>query len=179
MPAGCWATCSDLRESDDADSQLRALPVRKQRIVEAAVTARLREQPAIPTKAIRHLRPNPLAEFELRFRDLRVLYNVEQENSEVVLLIVGRKVGTKLIVGGKESMDIEAIPLLHERVQSGSVAPAMTTEKARREQSISANAGRSPKSADLARFSGGRYKVCPACVNASFGPHSAMRRVEP
>ena len=42
------------------------------------------------------------AEFELRVRDLRVLYNVERDNSEVVLLIVGRKVGNKLIVGGKE-----------------------------------------------------------------------------
>ena len=65
--------------TEEADSQLRALPVREQRIVEAAVTARLRDQPAIPTKAIRRLRPNPLAEFELRVRDLRVLYNVEQD----------------------------------------------------------------------------------------------------
>ena len=34
------------------------------------------------------------------FRDLRVLYNVEE--SEVVLLVVGRKVGNKLIVTGEE-----------------------------------------------------------------------------
>ena len=88
--------------TDEADSQLRSLPVRDQRIIEAAVTARLRDQPTMPTKAIRRLRLNPLAEFELRVRDLRVLYNVEQDSSEVVLLIVGRKVGNKLIVGGKE-----------------------------------------------------------------------------
>jgi mRNA-degrading endonuclease RelE of RelBE toxin-antitoxin system len=88
--------------TDEADAQLRVLLIREQRIVEAAVTARLREQPTIPTKAIRRLRPNPLAEFELRVWDLRVLYNVERESSEVVLLIVGRKVGNKLIVGGKE-----------------------------------------------------------------------------
>jgi mRNA-degrading endonuclease RelE of RelBE toxin-antitoxin system len=88
--------------TDEADAQLRALPAREQRIVEAAVTARLRDEPTTPTKAIRRLRPNPLAEFELRVQDLRVLYNVERDNSEVVLLIVGRKVGNKLIVGGKE-----------------------------------------------------------------------------
>ncbi|MCY2988409.1 MAG: hypothetical protein NTY19_11170, partial [Planctomycetota bacterium] len=63
--------------TDEADTQLRALPVRDQRVIKAAVTARLRDQPTIPTKAIRRLRPNPLAEFELRVRDLRVLYNVE------------------------------------------------------------------------------------------------------
>lgn len=66
------------------------------------MTARLRDQPTVPTKAIKRLRPNPLKEFELRVRDLRVLYNVEEETSEVVLLIVGRKVGNKLIVGGEE-----------------------------------------------------------------------------
>jgi mRNA-degrading endonuclease RelE of RelBE toxin-antitoxin system len=88
--------------TEEAESQLRSLPVREQRIVEAAVTARLLDQPTTPTKAIRRLRPNPLAEFELRVRDLRVLYNVEQDNCEVVLLIVGRKVGNKLIVGGEE-----------------------------------------------------------------------------
>jgi mRNA-degrading endonuclease RelE of RelBE toxin-antitoxin system len=88
--------------TDEADGQLRALPVREQRIIEAAVKARLRDQPTRPTKAIRRLRPNPLAEFELRVQDLRVLYKVDRQNSEVILLIVGRKVGNKLIVGGKE-----------------------------------------------------------------------------
>ena len=43
-----------------------------------------------------------LAEFELRVGDLRVLYNVDIEAAEVVLLIVGRKVGNALIVGNEE-----------------------------------------------------------------------------
>lgn len=92
----------DITITDEADAQLRALPVRQQRVLEAAIEARLRDQPASPTKSIRRLRPNPLAEFELRVQDLRVLYNVEADNSEVVLLVVGRKVGNKLMVGGKE-----------------------------------------------------------------------------
>jgi mRNA-degrading endonuclease RelE of RelBE toxin-antitoxin system len=64
--------------------------------------ARLADQPAMPTKAIKRLRPNPLAEFELRAGNLRVLYNVVEAQQEVVLLIVGRKVGNSLIVGGVE-----------------------------------------------------------------------------
>jgi mRNA-degrading endonuclease RelE of RelBE toxin-antitoxin system len=84
----------------DAETQLRTLSVRDQRILEAAILIRLQDQPTTPTRAIKRLRPNPLAEFELRVGGLRVLYNVEE--AEVVLLAVGRKVGNKLIVGGEE-----------------------------------------------------------------------------
>lgn len=86
--------------TEDADRQFRALPARDQRILEAAILARLQHQPMTPTKAIKRLRPNPLAEFELRAGNLRALYNVEGE--EVVVLIVGRKDGNKLIVEGEE-----------------------------------------------------------------------------
>src|ERR1700736_6657121 len=86
--------------TEDADRQFRALSARNRRTLEAAVLSRLQHQPSTPTKAIKRLRPNPLAEFELRAGDLRALYNVEGE--EVVVLIVGRKVGNKLIVEGEE-----------------------------------------------------------------------------
>jgi mRNA-degrading endonuclease RelE of RelBE toxin-antitoxin system len=84
----------------DAESQLRALSARQQGLLEAAIMSRLIHQPTTPTKAVKKLRPNLFAEFELRVGDLRVLYNVE--GSEVVLLVVGRKVGNTLIVEGKE-----------------------------------------------------------------------------
>ena len=85
--------------TEEAASQLGDLSAREQRIVEAAVVTRLGDEPTIPTRAIKRLRPNPLAEFELRVRDLRVLYNVEGD--EVVLLLVGRKVGNALVVAGE------------------------------------------------------------------------------
>lgn len=86
--------------TEDADRQFRALPVRDRRILEAAILSRLQHQPTTPTKAIKRLRANPLAEFELRAGDLHALYNVEE--GEVVVLIVGRKVGNKLTVEGEE-----------------------------------------------------------------------------
>lgn len=86
--------------TEEGERQLRSLTARDQRILEAAMVARLKHQPTTLTKAIKQLRPNPLAEFELRVGDLRVLYNVEKD--EVVVLIVGRKVGNKLIVEGEE-----------------------------------------------------------------------------
>jgi mRNA-degrading endonuclease RelE of RelBE toxin-antitoxin system len=85
--------------TEDADRQLRSLPARDQRILEAAIQSRLEHEPTKPTKAIKRLRPNPFADFELRAGDLRVLYNVDE--GEVVLLIVGRKVPNKLIVEGE------------------------------------------------------------------------------
>jgi mRNA-degrading endonuclease RelE of RelBE toxin-antitoxin system len=86
--------------TEEADRQFHSLPARDQRILEAAIQSRLEHQPTTPTKAIKRLRPNPLAEFEIRAGDLRALYNVEGD--EVVILIVGRKVGNKLIVEGEE-----------------------------------------------------------------------------
>jgi mRNA-degrading endonuclease RelE of RelBE toxin-antitoxin system len=61
----------------EAESHLRSLPARDQRTLEATILARLTHQPTTPTHAIKQLRPNPLAQFELRAGDLRVLYNVE------------------------------------------------------------------------------------------------------
>ncbi len=96
--------------TEQAEAQLGQLAVREQRIVEAAVFARLREQPTTPTNAIKRLRPNPLAEFELRVGDIRVLYDVEAERSEVVLLVVGKKAGNTLFVGGEEFHGHQANP---------------------------------------------------------------------
>jgi hypothetical protein len=77
-----------------------SLPARAQRILEAAIQTRLEHEPTTPTKAIKRFRTNPRAQFELRAGDLRALDNVE--GNEVVILIVGRKVGNKLIVEGEE-----------------------------------------------------------------------------
>ena len=84
----------------DADQHFRALTAREQRILESAITSRLQDNPTTPTRAIKRLRPNLFAEYELRVGDLRVLYNVDE--AEVVVLLIGRKVGNKLIVGGED-----------------------------------------------------------------------------
>lgn len=86
--------------TEDADRQFRSLPAREQRILEAAILSRLEHQPTTPTKVVKRLRPNLFAEFELRVGDLRALDNVDE--GEVVILIVGRKVGNKLVVEGEE-----------------------------------------------------------------------------
>jgi mRNA-degrading endonuclease RelE of RelBE toxin-antitoxin system len=59
--------------TEEADKQLRSLPVREQRTIESAVSARLEDQPNVLSRAVKRLRPNAFAEFELRVGDLRVL----------------------------------------------------------------------------------------------------------
>jgi mRNA-degrading endonuclease RelE of RelBE toxin-antitoxin system len=86
----------------EAKAQLQDLPAREQRIISEGIAARLQDQPTVPSKAIKLLRPNPLAGYELRLGDLRVLYNVDEENLEVVVAIVGRKAGNSLVVEGRE-----------------------------------------------------------------------------
>ena len=86
----------------EAENQLRALPAREQRIVEAGILTHLPHQPTTVSRAVKRLRPNPFAAYELRLGDLRVLYNVDEDNAEVIVLLVGRKVGNRLIVDGKE-----------------------------------------------------------------------------
>jgi mRNA-degrading endonuclease RelE of RelBE toxin-antitoxin system len=86
----------------EAEGQLLDLPVREQRIIADGIVARIRDQPRSLSRAIKLLRPNPLATYELRLGDLRVLYNVDEENAEVVIVVIGRKAGNTLIVEGKE-----------------------------------------------------------------------------
>ena len=86
--------------TSEAESHLQGLSARERGIVTAAVETKLSDQPTIPTRSVKQLRPNPFAQFELRVGDLRVLYNLEGD--EVILLVVGRKEGNKLIVGGHE-----------------------------------------------------------------------------
>jgi mRNA-degrading endonuclease RelE of RelBE toxin-antitoxin system len=86
----------------EAKAQLLNLSPREQRIVGDGIAARLLERPTSPSRAVKRLRPNPLAGYELRLGDLRVFYNVVEENTEVLVVLVGRKVGNALFVEGKE-----------------------------------------------------------------------------
>lgn len=86
--------------TDDADRQFRSLTARERSTLASAISSRLQNDPTTPTKAIKKLRLNPFAEFELRVGSLRILYNVEE--AEVVILLVGRKQGNALLVEGKE-----------------------------------------------------------------------------
>jgi mRNA-degrading endonuclease RelE of RelBE toxin-antitoxin system len=95
----------------EAKAQLQGFSARAQRVISDGVAARLVHQPTIVSMAVKPLRPNPLAGYELRLGDLRGLYSVDQESSEGVVVAVGRKVGSKLIVGGEEFLGHQSDPV--------------------------------------------------------------------
>ena len=58
--------------------------------------------PLAETQQMKTLRPNPVAQRELRlFGKYRVLFNVDQAHTLVTLVLVGEKRGESLIVQGK------------------------------------------------------------------------------
>lgn len=61
-------------------------------------------EPTTETRNRKRLRPNELAEWEVRIGDFRVFYDVDQENKLVKIEAVGYKKGSQLFIPlcGKE-----------------------------------------------------------------------------
>ncbi len=73
----------------------------QRRIIEA-VQAQLRHQPTWETRNRKRLRPNELAEWELRISAFRVFYDVDEENELVKITAIGYKQGNTLFIHGEE-----------------------------------------------------------------------------
>ncbi|MBD2773561.1 type II toxin-antitoxin system RelE/ParE family toxin [Iningainema sp. BLCCT55] len=82
-------------------AHLRALTARQQRIVLAAITEQLSNEPTVPTRNRKQMRPNPLALWELRVGDLRVYYDIDEEELVVDIRAVGVKEGNQVLIGGE------------------------------------------------------------------------------
>ena len=64
---------------------------------------RLAAEPLLETRQVKTLRPNSVAERELRlFGKYRVLFNIDQQTRVVTIVLVGEKRGDRLIVQGEE-----------------------------------------------------------------------------
>ncbi len=81
---------------------LRALGVKQGRTVLRAATARLAVDPLAETRDLKTLRPNPVAQRELRvWGKYRVLFRVEPARRRVRIVLVGEKRREALIVQGR------------------------------------------------------------------------------
>jgi mRNA-degrading endonuclease RelE of RelBE toxin-antitoxin system len=89
--------------SPDAQSHLDDFTARERRTVLDAIDVRLRHEPLVWTRNRKPLDPNDLATWELRVGQLRVFYDVETEPQPIVWIrAIGRKIGNRLYLGGKE-----------------------------------------------------------------------------
>jgi hypothetical protein len=63
----------------------------------------LAEDPLAATRNMKWLRPNPVAQRELRlFGKYRVLFNVDERARQAIIVLVGEKRGESLFVRGEE-----------------------------------------------------------------------------
>lgn len=63
----------------------------------------LSSDPRLESRNMKTLRPNPIAQRELRlFGKFRVLFNVDEERGQVTIILVGEKRGNSLFVQGEE-----------------------------------------------------------------------------
>lgn len=98
-----------LKESVIAD--LRWFGRKDGRLLFRAAQERLVADPTAETRNMKTLRPNPVAQRELRlFGKYRVLFNVEASDEVVTIALVGEKRGNSLLVQGEEFTVHESDP---------------------------------------------------------------------
>jgi mRNA-degrading endonuclease RelE of RelBE toxin-antitoxin system len=82
---------------------LRWLGRKNGRLLLKAAVSLLTEDPLAETRTLKTLRPNPVAQRELRLLGkYRVLFNVDTDAETVTIVLAGVKKGNTLIVQGEE-----------------------------------------------------------------------------
>ena len=92
----------EIRFTDAAREHLRAMTARERSIVLSEVEVELAHEPAIPSRKRRPMRPNLLAEWELRLGNFRAYYRImEDEAKYVEIVAVGIKQREQIWIGGE------------------------------------------------------------------------------
>jgi len=92
-----------IRFAASAEQQLAQFTARQQAIVLDAIKVQLRDEPFRETRNRKPRRPNPLAPWELRVGELRIFYEEDADETDLVnILAVEIKKGNRLFIAGKE-----------------------------------------------------------------------------
>ncbi len=87
----------------EAEDHFREFAAREQRIIIAAVAQKLAHEPTVRTRHRKPLRPNPVAQWQLRVGDARVYYDVSEQPERVVFVrAVGVKERNRVRIGDVE-----------------------------------------------------------------------------
>ncbi len=92
----------EIEYTQGAIDDLRYFRKHEQRIIVEAIDSSLRYEPTVETRQRKHMRPNPLGEWELRIGEFRVLYDVAEKIKIVEIERIGQKRGNKFFFQGKE-----------------------------------------------------------------------------
>ena len=92
----------EIKFTDQAIADLKLLKKAERRSILSKLETKLIDEPTAETRNRKKLRPNQLAEWELRLGNFRIFYDVNQDNELIIIQTIGYKVGSRLIIQGKE-----------------------------------------------------------------------------
>jgi mRNA-degrading endonuclease RelE of RelBE toxin-antitoxin system len=92
----------EIEYTPQAAEDLRRFKKRERKIILDGIDDNLRYEPTVETRNRKQMRPNDVAEWELRLGDFRVLYNVDERVRIVEIQRVGEKRGSRFFFGGIE-----------------------------------------------------------------------------
>lgn len=92
----------EIKLTERAIEDLRSLQKVERKQILKEVESMLTYEPTTETRNRKRLRPNRLAEWELRAGNFRVFYDVDQENNLIEIRAVGYKRGSRLFIAGEE-----------------------------------------------------------------------------
>ena len=92
----------DIRYTLEAIEDLKRFRKNEQRLIARQIDEQLLYEPMHETRNRKRLRPNSVAEFELRITQFRVFYDVDENRNLVKIEAIGHKEGDCLFIRGKE-----------------------------------------------------------------------------
>ncbi|MDP2998293.1 MAG: type II toxin-antitoxin system RelE/ParE family toxin [Bryobacterales bacterium] len=92
----------EIRFTPEAIDDLRTFSTPERKRIMEGIDACLRHEPHLETRNNKALRPNRLAERELRVNRFRVFYDIDEGAAWVKIEAIGHKRGSSLYVRGQE-----------------------------------------------------------------------------
>ena len=92
----------DIEYTLGAIADLKPFRKYEQQLIVDQIDEQLSHEPAHETRNRKRLRPNSVAEFELRITRFRVFYDIDENKNLVKIEAVGHKEGSRLFIHGKE-----------------------------------------------------------------------------
>jgi mRNA-degrading endonuclease RelE of RelBE toxin-antitoxin system len=86
----------------DAVEDLRQFTKPDRRKILRVLESQLHHEPAVETQNRKRLRPNKLAEWELRAGRFRIFFDMDKAEPLIRVVAVGYKEGSRLFIRGKE-----------------------------------------------------------------------------
>ena len=92
----------EIQYTVEAIEDLKLYRKRDRQLIVDQIDEQLSHEPSQETRNRKRLRPNRVAEYELRMAKFRIFYDVDENKKVVKIVAIGHKEGACLFIRGKE-----------------------------------------------------------------------------